>query len=113
MKKNNRILKNEHFQTIIRHGKLVKNDTVYLYYREKTTPDFKVGIAVSKKIGNAVTRNFIKRRINACLIPLTFKLNKEYIFVAKPRSKTIEFTNLATIIENLIMKTETSNNETK
>ena len=63
MKKQYRIKKNEEFSRIIseKHSISSANFVVYCSKKEETVS--RVGISVSKKIGNAVVRNKIKRQI--------------------------------------------------
>lgn len=73
MEKAYRIKKNADFQLIYRRGKSVANRQFVVYSYERQEADhFRLGISVSKKLGNAVTRNRIKRSIREC-----FKVHKE------------------------------------
>ncbi len=52
----------------------------------------RVGFTASKKIGNAVKRNFAKRRLRAAFLNLQPHLNQGYyIFVAKKEILTDDF----------------------
>ena len=62
MKKEYRIRKNEEFQDIIKTRQSIANAKFVVYYR-KNNEHLKVGISVSKKLGNAVVRNKIKRQV--------------------------------------------------
>ena len=63
MKKRNIIKKNYDFARIIKNNKSYKTSS-YITYIEKSKVDrYHFGISVSKKIGNAVIRNKIKRQI--------------------------------------------------
>lgn len=63
MDKQHRIRKNEEFQQIIKLKKAISNSTFVIYYDNKKEEDCRVGISVSKKMGNAVERNKIKRQL--------------------------------------------------
>jgi len=63
MKKKFRIKKNEEFQKIIYKRHSTANKSFILYYDIKKEEKARVGISVSKKMGNAVVRNKIKRQI--------------------------------------------------
>ena len=64
MKKKNIVKKNNEFSRIIQNNSAYKCGD-YLVFIEKNTNDFyHFGISVSKKIGNAVTRNKIKSESN-------------------------------------------------
>lgn len=83
MKREHRILKNEQFQTIIKTGKLIKTPLCYGYFVPNELETLRVGIAVSKKIGNAVIRNKIKRQIKAIVRPYVKTHAGDFIIVAK------------------------------
>lgn len=64
MKKCEIVKKNTDFNDIINTGKFLKNKFYNVYYKETCDKRFpKFGLAVSKKCGNAVERNKIKRRL--------------------------------------------------
>lgn len=63
MKKEYRIRKNEEFSEIIGERKRFSNFSFLVYYRKKKLEHARVGISVSKKRGNAVVRNKIKRQL--------------------------------------------------
>ncbi|MBI5974967.1 ribonuclease P protein component [Staphylococcus sp. H16/1A] len=75
MEKAYRIKKNSDFQLIYRKGRSVANRqfVVYTFNNRKST-HFRLGISVSKKLGNAVTRNRIKRSVREC-----FKVHKQNV----------------------------------
>ncbi len=66
MKKADRILDHEEFAEIRKEGKRFKSPNLLLHYRSNDSKA-RVGIGVSKKNGNAVTRNLIKRQIRAAI----------------------------------------------
>lgn len=70
MKKAFRVKKNEDFQLILRSGKYFANRQFVVYYivgKDEESNHFKCGISVGKKLGNAVLRNRIKRKIRASI----------------------------------------------
>ncbi len=65
MKVKNRVKRHEEFQDIIRGSKCEKSSFFAIYFQKSDIPFTRVGISVSKKNGNAVVRNKIKRQIRA------------------------------------------------
>ncbi|KKB44164.1 ribonuclease P protein component [Bacillus thermotolerans] len=64
MKKTFRIKKDSEFQSVFKGGKSFANRQFVVYVRKnELNVPFRIGLSVSKKIGNAVTRNRVKRRI--------------------------------------------------
>lgn len=67
MKKINIIKDSRDFTRIIKNNKAYKYKD-YIIYLERTNDSFyKFGISVGKKIGNAVTRNKIKRQLKSII----------------------------------------------
>lgn len=63
MKKKNRVRKHEEFQKVIHNGKKFTNQSYVLYTLKKKEEEARIGITLSKKMGNAVKRNLIKRQV--------------------------------------------------
>ena len=79
MKKEYRIKKNEDFQKIIKKKKSVANRQFVVYY-DQNNDHLRVGISVSKKLGNAVVRNKIKRQIRM-MVQQVFDKNQKMDFI--------------------------------
>lgn len=71
MKKTYRVKRERDFNDIFTQGKNVANRKFVIYRLEKHQEHFRAGLSVSKKLGNAVMRNAIKRKIRHILIECT------------------------------------------
>jgi ribonuclease P protein component len=86
MKKSYRIKKNEDFQKIFRMKKSVANRQFVIYIMDKPEQNkFRVGLSVSKKLGNAVARNRIKRYIREAIKEMKNDIigNRDFIVIAR------------------------------
>jgi len=107
LKKAYRIKKNKEFQDIFKTGKSFANRELVIYYRRKKGQQhIRIGISVGKKLGNAVTRNRIKRYIRECFIQLDDKIKQEYdiIVIARNRSIDMSFLRLCNSLQHLLKK---------
>lgn len=82
VKKFNSIKKNEDFRNVYKNGVSYANKHLVMYVLKKNNDDNKIrnriGISVSKKVGNSVVRHRLTR-----LIRESFRLNQsEYLFSA-------------------------------
>ena len=68
MRKNYRVKSEKDFNAIFKKGQSFANRKFVVYMLEKEQKHFRVGISVSKKLGNAVVRNRIKRKIRHVLM---------------------------------------------
>jgi len=78
-----RLTKNGSFNYIYKNGLSKSSNSLRLYFIK--TPNVKVGISVSKKIGKSVVRSLVKRRIKEAfrlLIP-ALQVKGNYVVVAK------------------------------
>ncbi|WP_025027513.1 ribonuclease P protein component [Caldalkalibacillus mannanilyticus] len=82
MEKSHRLQKNEHFQHVFKRGSSIANRQLVLYYMPNPdTPEFRLGISVSKKIGHAVIRNKIKRLLKEAVRAEKDRIPKGYDFI--------------------------------
>ncbi|HEU6444159.1 MAG TPA: ribonuclease P protein component [Gaiellaceae bacterium] len=64
MQRRNRLSRSRDFDTVYRQGRSVSTRYLVLYRFDRDEDgDVRLGIAIPKKIGSAVTRNRIKRRL--------------------------------------------------
>ena len=87
MRKSYRVKKEAEFQRVFTQGKSCANRQFVVYMIEKPEQvHFRVGISVGKKIGNAVARNWVKRRIRQSLTELKPQLKQDcdFIVIARP-----------------------------
>lgn len=94
MRKINRLKSNDDFQNVFKHGKSFANRQLVLYYLPKQDQlDFRVGLSVSKKIGNAVVRNKIKRSLRQAIHELEEEIKREYdlVIIARQPVKEMNF----------------------
>ena len=91
MKKINIVKKNIEFNNIINIGKKYYSDIFYVYVLNNDKFN-RFGISVSKKIGNAVTRNKYKRRIKDIIDKYEFKYDGlDIIFISRPKLKECKY----------------------
>ncbi|WP_066310697.1 ribonuclease P protein component [Bacillus sp. FJAT-29814] len=94
MKKELRIKKNQDFQTVFQKGRSFANRQFVVYCLEKEgQADFRIGLSVSKKLGNAVTRNQIKRYIRQAIFELKEQLapGNDYVIIARKPAADMDF----------------------
>ena len=74
MKKFNSIKKNSDFQKVYRTGRSFANKLLVMYVIKTEREDTRIGISVSKKVGNSVVRHHITR-----LERESYRLNKDRV----------------------------------
>ena len=96
MKKRFRVKKEKDFNAIFQEGKSVANRKFVVYRLENSEQHFRVGLSVSKKLGNAVTRNQIKRRIRHVLITHKDQIieNLDFVVIARKGVEEMNYTEL-------------------
>ena len=87
------VQKNQEFNSIIKTGKYKKNNFFVLYYIDNNFDYPRFGITLPTKIGNAVTRNKLKRQLRAIIDKnkLLFKSGKDYIIIIRTNAIDLKF----------------------
>ena len=103
MEKRYRLQKNKAFQYVYHRGRSAAcRDLVMLVAKGR---GLKVGFSVSKKVGNAVVRNKVKRRLRECFRPHVGDVKPGlYVIVARPSAATATFQSLEKDVRYLLRK---------
>ena len=93
LRKSFRVKKEKDFDAIFKKGASVANRKFVIYRLENQQQHFRVGLSVSKKLGNAVTRNQIKRRIRHVLIQNSNQIadNVDFVVIARKGVEELDF----------------------
>ncbi len=101
MKFSESLKKNSHFREIYKNGKSYANSYLVMYILESGTSKNRIGISVSKKVGNSVVRHRVTRLIRESyrLNEYLFKKGIDIIIVARVsvRGKSFEEVNSAVL----------------
>lgn len=91
MNKKYRLKRNEEIAKIVSSRKAIKSECFIIYFAEnKTGLNARICISVSKKIGNAVCRNKIKRQVRE-MVRKIFQLQYCYDYVIVIRKKYLDY----------------------
>lgn len=115
-----RLKKNFEFMIVYRRGRSFANDILVMYIlKNKKNRDNdsgyynKIGVSVSKKVGNSVVRSRCKR-----LISESFRLNYkdikkgyDFVFIARKPLKDKSYFEVEKAMQNLLKKAGLYNNE--
>ena len=108
-----RLKKNSEFRIVYRRGKSLANDLLVLYIFKnrrnkdiKANPYNKIGISVSKKVGNSVVRSRSKRLITESyrLSRDHIKIGYDFVFVARTKIKGKDYHAVSKAMDNLFKK---------
>ena len=101
---------NKNYRFVYRRGKSVPSRNMVLVHLKGK--DLKIGFSVSGKVGNAVTRNRIRRwmREDVRMIRARMKCGK-YILVARPSLKDVSHEELTRELYGLLARAKTLKEE--
>lgn len=106
MKKYEIVKEHKDFDKIIASGRYKKSKYFILYNKESSFNYPRFGIAVGTKIGNAVTRNKLKRQYRMIITnnKKLFKNGQDYIIIVKRSSLDANFLDLETELKRTLEK---------
>lgn len=93
MKFSESLKKNKDFQTVYKNGSSYANRNFVMYIVGNQTEKNRLGISVSKKIGNSVIRHRIKRLVKECyrLHEERFNYGFDIVIIARKSAKAINY----------------------
>ena len=89
MKYSESLKKNKDFQNVYKKGKSYANKYLVMYILENQTDQNRLGISVSKKVGNSIVRHRLTRLIRESyrLNETSFQKGYDFVVIARVASK--------------------------
>ena len=105
LKRENRLTKRKEFNYVYKKGTKLNFGQVSIYFIKSKFVFPRFGISVNNKVGNAVVRNKIKRRLRSILCEYVDKIvHKNIIVVAHKEIIDLEYQNLKILIKKAFTK---------
>lgn len=106
MKQTFSLKKNQDFKLVYSRGKSYANRLLVIYYLPNEEDYNNLGLSVSKKVGNSVVRNRVKRLIRESYRLNEEKIKKGYniIIIARVKSNNVDFKSLEKALIHLLKK---------
>lgn len=106
MKKQYRLRKRREFSYIYKRGRSLANSCLVLIYKKKKGNVTRVGFSISKKFGNAVKRNRIKRQLREIYSHRLNDIKSGYdlIFIVRKGARDADFHELENKMDNLLKR---------
>ncbi len=95
--------KNREFQQVYRQGKSYANKYLVMYVLKNDTNNNRIGISVSKKVGNSVIRHHLTRLIREAyrLHEGMFNSGLDIVVVARVNAKSISYAQVESALLHL------------
>lgn len=107
MKTLKRLKKNKDFQVVFDKGKSFANRQFVIYVLKQPGQSYtRLGLSVSKKMGNAVMRNHIKRYVKEIFRELSDKLElgNDYIVISRLPVRTMSYQEMQGSLIHVLKK---------
>ena len=106
MKRCYSLKRNKEFRRVYRQGKSAGSHILVLIHQSSRKPDVKIGLSVSKRIGSAVVRNRVKRRLREAVTPLLPEIAPgcRLIFIARSPILDASFKEIESTVRRLVRK---------
>lgn len=102
------ITNNRDFMFMYRRARSLCADCLVIYYRKNKLNKLRLGITVTKKMGKAVVRNRIRRRIREVFAEYSSQIPPSYDIIIVSRSKAAhcDYAYLKSALRYLLAKAE-------
>jgi len=107
MRRKLRLRKREDFSRVYRTGRSFANGQFVVYWsKQPTVEPFRCGISASKKIGNAVVRNGMRRRIKEIVRHLEPKIvaKIDFVIIVRKPAVSMSYQQLEGSIQHVLKK---------
>lgn len=106
MKREERITKPRQYAEVYGKGKSYPSELIVLRTLRNNLDHSRYGLSVSKKVGNAVARNKLKRRLREINRIVSMKPGWDIVYILRPAAAEVSFISLKKSVETLLTKAD-------
>lgn len=92
------------YTQVYREGRSLVSDCLVLRWRPNGLEISRMGLSVSRRVGNAVTRNRLKRRLRENLRRVKVKAGWDLVLVARPVAGTSSYSQIGNSVASLLSR---------
>ncbi len=104
MKREERLTKPQEYSLVYRKGSSRASNLLVLRALPNGLPASRFGFSVSKRVGNAVTRNRLKRLLREISPTMPVKSACDIVFIVRPPAATADYATLKKAVEGLLSR---------
>lgn len=107
MQKKYRLKKKQDFRQVFRCGQSKANRQFVVYYRQRTEPShFRLGISVSRKVGNAVIRNRVRRLVKEIVRGWAddLRMDRDLVVIARRPAATLDYQQMSRSLRHALKR---------
>jgi ribonuclease P protein component len=99
-----RLRRRKDFDSVFHRGRAWSNNLLVLRSLASDLPDNRFGFVTSKRLGKAVTRNRVRRRLREVIRPLSIAKSWDIVISAKVPAATADFQELRRAVVDLLRR---------
>lgn len=102
LRRHQRLRRREDFSAVYRKGRSWANALLVLRARSTGGPLTRYGFSVSKRVGKAVVRNRVRRRLREAVARLPVRPGYDVVVIARPAAREARYRDLAAAARDLL-----------
>jgi ribonuclease P protein component len=104
MRVEGRLTKPSQYTLVYREGRSLANEYLVLRWRPNGLGLSRMGISVSRRVGNAVTRNRVKRLLRENLRRIQVEASWDVVFIARPNVAGAGYVQVGKSVASLLSR---------
>jgi len=94
----------EQFKSVYDNGSSIINRLIVLKIMRNGMDVSRYGISINSKVGGAVVRNRIKRRLREILRKISIEKGWDFVIIARPAAAKVNYQELKNSVDHLLAK---------
>jgi len=101
MRRDQRLTRTAQFAIVYSYGKSWANELLVMKAFSNELKPSRFGFSINKRVGKAVVRNRVKRRLRECVQSVAWKSGWDVVFIAREPASRSSYSHLKKAVEQL------------